>query len=162
MSTVAVPDSWADAAVTVAAFAIAAAALSTPDVTLDETTMRTVAPAATIAAGPTAVTRTRRRRGRRRSPSGPLLAATVAIRERTSTMAASTAAAKPVVVRGLALRRASKLSDMLMILLRVHVRRDVWAKPRPVGRAARTPRLRGVAHTPCESAGARGAGGLAR
>src|SRR5262245_45672669 len=64
MQTMALPDCSADAAVSVTAFLMAAVALSTPGVTLDEPTVKNSATAAAAArATPAAVTPTRRRRG---------------------------------------------------------------------------------------------------
>src|SRR5262245_10334507 len=119
----AVPERSAEAAVTVAAFLTAAAALATPGPTPSDPTAKNAAAAASDTAA--AEARTRRRRGwecRVRDPGAPASSATstavVTIRARSGPAAASTDSAKPALARGLALRRAWKLPDEFMMLLR--------------------------------------------
>jgi hypothetical protein len=84
--------------------------------------------AATAASdAPTVQARLGRRRGeegrlRRPGPSAPVAASTavLASRDASASAAASTDSAKPAWARGLALRRAWKLSDVFMVLLRQH------------------------------------------
>ncbi len=118
--TLTVPDCRADTALSVTALLIAAAAFSTPRVPPDEPpTTKTATVAAAARATPAAEKPTRVRPGRTCRTRGSSAALAVAIRKRTSAVAASTVSAKFVLLRGLALRRASKLSDVFMNLLQV-------------------------------------------
>src|SRR6266508_939508 len=119
--TVAVPECSAEAAVRIAAFLTAAAAFSTLGVTPDEPTVSKTATATAAARATPAVTPTRRRRGRRWRSRGSPVDSAVAIRKRTAAAAASTASLKLALLRGLALRKASRLCDVLMILLPVRL-----------------------------------------
>src|SRR5262245_61221436 len=105
--TVATPERSAEAAVRLAAFSNAADALGTPD----EPTVEYATTAATAtAAAATAETPSRRRRERRGASTSPAPASSCCTRP----AAVSTESAKPALLRGLALRRAWKLSGVLM------------------------------------------------
>src|SRR4029453_2022417 len=120
MRTTAVPERSAEAAVSVAAFLIAAPAFSTPGPPPGDATVRATTTAAAAASiTPAAERRTTRRRrvGVTTSSGGSEMCA------RTD----ATTSAKPVRLRGLARRSAWKLADVLMILLRFGADETRWA-----------------------------------